>query len=68
MPRVLERASRRARTGRAGETLAAKVTIVRLRRFSTPVLPVAGGVLFTLLIAVWYTSALWFFREVDVGL
>ena len=47
---------------------AAKVTIVRLRRFPTPVLPIAGGALFTVLIAVWYTSALWFFREVDAGL
>jgi Family of unknown function (DUF6529) len=46
---------------------AAKVTIVRLRRFPTPVLPIAGATLFTVLIAVWYTSALWFFREVDTG-
>lgn len=46
----------------------AKVTIVRLRRFPTPVLPIAGGLLFSVLIAVWYTSALWFFREVGVDL
>jgi Family of unknown function (DUF6529) len=46
---------------------AAKVTIVRLRRFPMPVLPVAGGLLFTVLIVVWYTSALWFFRELGVG-
>lgn len=46
---------------------AAKVTIVRLRRFPMPVLPVAGGLLFAVLIIVWYTSALWFFREIDAG-
>jgi hypothetical protein len=39
----------------------AKVTIVRLRRFPRPVLPVAGGVTFAALIGIWYTSALWFF-------
>jgi hypothetical protein len=44
---------------------AAKVTIVRLKRFPTPVLPIAGGLLFAVLILVWYTSAVWFFREVD---
>jgi hypothetical protein len=27
-------------------------------------LPVAGGVLFTVLAVVWYTSAYWFFREI----
>jgi Family of unknown function (DUF6529) len=47
---------------------AAKVLIVRLRRFPRWVLPTAGGFLFAVLIAVWYTSALWFFRNVDVGL
>jgi Family of unknown function (DUF6529) len=47
---------------------AAKVTIVRLRRFPMPVLPVAGGLLFAVLIIVWYTSALWFFREIDAGI
>jgi hypothetical protein len=46
----------------------AKVTIVRLRRFPTPVLPVAGGLVFAVLIAVWYGSALWFFRQVGVDL
>jgi hypothetical protein len=39
----------------------AKVTIVRLRRFPRPVLPIAGGVTFAALIGIWYTSALWFF-------
>ena len=47
---------------------AAKITIVRLKRFPTPVLPLAGGLLFAVLIAVWYTSAVWFFRLVGVSL
>src|ERR671937_1181258 len=42
---------------------AAKVTILRLHRFPRLVLPVAGGLLFTTLIAVWYTSALWLYRQ-----
>jgi Family of unknown function (DUF6529) len=47
---------------------AAKITIVRLRRFPTPVLPVAGGLLFAVLIGVWWTSARWFFDTVGVGI
>jgi len=47
---------------------AAKVTIVKLRRFPVPVLPVAGGLLFLVLLVVWWTSALWFFRTFDVAL
>jgi cytochrome c553 len=42
---------------------AAKVTIVRLRRFPTPVLPLAGGLLFAFLIGVWYTSAVWLYTR-----
>lgn len=42
---------------------AAKVTVVRLHRFPRPVLPLAGGVLFAVLIGVWYTSALWLYRN-----
>ena len=42
---------------------AAKVTIVRLHRFPRPVLPLGGGVLFAVLIAVWYTSALWLYTK-----
>src|SRR6185312_7842634 len=42
---------------------AAKVTIVRLRRFPVPVLPIAGGLLFAVLIGVWYTSAVWLFTK-----
>jgi mono/diheme cytochrome c family protein len=42
---------------------AAKVTIVRLRRFPVPVLPIAGGLLFAVLIGVWYTSAVWLYTK-----
>jgi hypothetical protein len=47
---------------------AAKVLIVRLHRFPGWVLPLAGGTLFALLLGVWYTSALWFFRSVGLGI
>jgi hypothetical protein len=47
--------------------IAAKVLIVRTRRLPGWVLPVAGGIVFACLIGVWYTSSLWFFREVDIG-
>jgi hypothetical protein len=46
---------------------AAKVLIVRLHRFPAWVLPTAGGLLFAVLLSVWYTSALWFFRLVGLG-
>jgi len=46
---------------------AAKVTILRLHRFPRPVLPLAGGLLFSTLIAVWYTSALWLYRQPAVA-
>jgi hypothetical protein len=46
---------------------AAKVTIVELKRFPVLVLPIAGGFLFTLLLVVWWTSSLWFFRTIDTG-
>jgi mono/diheme cytochrome c family protein len=42
---------------------AAKVTILRLHRFPKPVLPLAGGLLFAVLIGVWYTSAVWLYRH-----
>ncbi len=42
---------------------ASKITIVRLHRFPKPVLPLAGGLLFAVLIGVWYTSALWLYRH-----
>ena len=46
---------------------AAKVTIVRLHRFPRWVLPTFGGLVFALLIGLWYTSAYWFFTTVDSG-
>jgi uncharacterized protein DUF6529 len=39
----------------------AKVLIVRSTRFAPWVLPVAGGLLFAILLGLWLTSALWFF-------
>jgi mono/diheme cytochrome c family protein len=42
---------------------AAKVTVVRLHRFPRFVLPLAGGLLFAVLIAVWYTSAVWLYNQ-----
>ena len=42
---------------------AAKVTIVRLHRFPRLVLPVAGGLLFAVLVAVWWTSAVWLYGQ-----
>jgi len=39
----------------------AKVLIVRSARFAAWALPVAGGLLFTILLGLWLTSALWFF-------
>jgi Family of unknown function (DUF6529) len=46
---------------------AAKVLIVRLHRFPVWVLPTAGGLLFAVLVGVWYTSAVWLFRLVGLG-
>jgi mono/diheme cytochrome c family protein len=42
---------------------ASKMTIVRLHRFPRFVLPVAGGLLFAMLVGVWYTSAVWLYRN-----
>jgi hypothetical protein len=39
----------------------AKVLVVRSTRFAPWVLPVAGGLLFSILLGLWLTSALWFF-------
>ncbi len=40
---------------------AAKVVIVRSRRLPGWALPVAGGLLVTLIVVMWYSSALWYF-------
>jgi len=42
---------------------AAKVTIVRLHNFPRFVLPVAGGLLFAVLVGVWWTSAVWLYGQ-----
>ena len=42
---------------------AAKVTIVRSRGLPGIALPVAGGLMFAVLIGAWLTSALWFIDE-----
>jgi mono/diheme cytochrome c family protein len=42
---------------------AAKITIVKLHRFPRPVLPVAGGLLFATLLGLWYTSAVWLYKQ-----
>lgn len=42
---------------------AAKVMIVRLHGFPRFMLPLAGATLFTILIGVWYTSALWLYHH-----
>lgn len=47
---------------------AAKVLIVRMKRYPVWVIPTAGGLLFTVLITIWYTSALWFFTTIDSGI
>jgi hypothetical protein len=45
--------------------LAAKVLFVRSRHLPDWALPVAGGLVFTALVAIWVTSSLWFFVNVD---
>jgi uncharacterized protein DUF6529 len=46
---------------------AVKVLIVRDHSLPGWVLPVAGGTLFTFLIALWATSGLWYFTNVRFG-
>jgi len=46
----------------------AKVMIVQRRRYPWWAYVVAGGGLFVLLLALWYTSALWLFRTAGVAL
>ena len=42
---------------------AAKVLIVRSKGLPSIALPVAGGLMFAVLVGAWYTSALWFIDE-----
>ena len=46
----------------------AKVLIVKMKRYPVWVIPTAGGLLFSVLITIWYTSALWFFTTIDSGI
>ena len=46
----------------------AKVFIVRAKGFPGWALPIAGGVLFLILLGLWLTSALWFFRKFGMGI
>jgi hypothetical protein len=45
-----------------------KVIIVRSKGFPGWALPVAGGVLFTILLGLWLTSAAWFFSVNGIGI
>ena len=44
---------------------AAKVIVVRSRRLPRWALPLAGGTMVTLVIVLWYSSALWYFNNFD---
>jgi hypothetical protein len=48
--------------------LVAKVLIVRSNGFRGWALPLAGGVLFSILAGLWLTSAFWFFSTVGIGI
>ncbi len=45
----------------------AKVFVVRSNGFRGWALPLAGGVLFSVIVGLWLTSAFWLFRTVGVG-
>src|SRR5262249_42893948 len=49
-------------------TFIAKLVIVRASGFPGWALPVAGGVLFTILLGLWLTSAAWFFSTRGIAL
>lgn len=42
--------------------IAAKITVVRSKGLASWALPLAGGTLFSLVVLLWYTSALWYFN------
>ena len=46
----------------------AKVVIVRSNGFPGWALPLAGGVLFSILVGLWLTSAFWFFSTAGIGI
>jgi hypothetical protein len=43
---------------------AAKMLLLRFRNVPRAAVPIAGGLVFSALIAIWLTSALWFFQNV----
>lgn len=45
----------------------AKLLVLKMPRMPRWALPVLGGLVFTAIICLWLTSALWFFQNVDVG-
>lgn len=45
--------------------VAAKIIVVRSRRLPGWALPLAGGTLVTLVVALWYSAALWYFNNFD---
>jgi len=47
---------------------ATKVLVVRSHRMPGWVLPLVGGLLFAVLVLIWLTSSLWFFRTIGVEL
>jgi hypothetical protein len=46
---------------------ATKVLIVRMHRFPRWTLPLAGGLLFAVLVGAWWTSSFWYLRQVGGG-
>jgi hypothetical protein len=46
----------------------AKLLVVRSSGFQGWALPLAGGVLFSVLAGLWLTSSFWFFRTVGLGI
>ena len=45
-----------------------KVLVVRSHRMPGWALPAVGAALFTVLVVIWLTSSLWFFRTVGIEL
>lgn len=46
----------------------AKILVVRSSGLQSWVLPLGGGVLFSVLVGLWLTSAFWFFSTVGIGM
>jgi len=49
-------------------TLLSKVFLVRAHGFPGWALPVAGGLLFSILLGLWLTSSFWFFTTLGIGI